>query len=874
MKKKTFSAVVCTAVAASIALMSMTACGDETKDYTYNPETRPFVMSTLDPDGVFNPFFSSSTVDSNVVSMTQIGMLNTNKNGEITFGDDEPCVVKDYSIVTSGSGDSQKTTYQFVIKNGIKFSDGVDLTIKDVLFNLYVYLDPAFTGSATIYSTDIVGLNAYRLQDENATDATASSFEERMTQTANMRITDLVNYAYYVSKYTLPANKPSLGSDFDETRAQKDFVTLTKLFRQELETDWNTVAASMETYKEASGFTHTWQVFLINDGGYNFYEESASGIPVKNPDNNNNYTFDPDKYDTLQAQAALEEYLEENGITAEEGSTEWEAAVQEWAIGTVYSDKFGDTIEDTYGSSVEEVAYYWATASTLLSQFTAEAKTDYFSQYGSDLPVPTISGITAVKGSAFKASSESVSKSYGNEYDVLQIVINGIDPKAIYNFGFTVAPLHYYSSSDYNGKDYINGFNADTGNFGLPFSDSTFMTDVINASSKVGVPVGAGVYKGSTSDGRDAVEAGASSIYDRSTNYVYFQRNEYFETVGSGLSNAKIKYVRYKVVASDQIVNSLNTGEIDYGEPNATQEIINMLNSDKIAYETALTNGYGYVGINARFVQDINVRRAIIKAMDTSIIKNNYYKSYSEYIYRSMSKASWAYPEEAGVYTAEDGTSYLYDSTGTEIQKLINSVQSKGYYLQNGVYTNGSDTLDYKFTIAGGSTDHPAYAMFLNAAKILNACTGIKVTVVTSQTALSDLTTGKLEVWAAAWTSTVDPDMYQVYHKDSTASSTKNWGYDYIKADKEKYKTEWNIISDLSILIDEARETNDQAQRKAIYADALDLVMELAVEFPTYQRNDLFAYNKNVLDSKSLTQKNDLSPYNGLLSHMWEIDYN
>ena len=94
-------------------------------------------------------------------------------------------------------------------------------------------------------------------------------------------------------------------------------------------------------------------------------------------------------------------------------------------------------------------------------------------------------------------------------------------------------------------------------------------------------------------------------------------------------------------------------------------------------------------------------------------------------------------------------------------------IEDAGYTLNSeGVYQKeiagfGTDVLDYKFTIAGGTNDHPAYAMFLEAANILNnKCGGFNVKVVTSTTALSDLTTGKLAVWAAAWSSTIDPDMW------------------------------------------------------------------------------------------------------------------
>ncbi len=39
--------------------------------------------------------------------------------------------------------------------------------MRDVLFNIYVYLDPVYTGSSTMYSTEIVGLAEYRTQSRN-----------------------------------------------------------------------------------------------------------------------------------------------------------------------------------------------------------------------------------------------------------------------------------------------------------------------------------------------------------------------------------------------------------------------------------------------------------------------------------------------------------------------------------------------------------------------------------------------------------------------------------------------------------------------------------------------------------------------------------
>lgn len=870
LSKKLIAIILACVVAVGGTVGIIVACSTN-KPQANDPETRTFTMSISTPDGVFNPYFSSSAYDSSITGLTQIGMLSTDSQGKIVCGENEPTVAKDYTSKTEGA----YTTYEFLIKNGIKFSDGEPLTIDDVLFNLYVYLDPAYSGSATIYSTDIVGLKNYRQQSTTVGDE--SAFEEQFIGEANQRIGDLVDFVKYNYAQTPKDERPDYVESWSEEKkasAKKDFGTVAEKFKEELTTDWNSI--DKESYKDWN-FTEVWQIFLYNDGGYsNFLQENPEkpGYPLKDADGNY-------KLNKEEAQACYDDeiqpYIDEHPELSKEN------AIKEYCINSVHNNYFPKTKDGDYdlsrtkGDNFYSIVNYWATATTISDLFTQEAKTEYFAK--SEKIVPTISGITTRK----EATSFNGKKLDG-EYDVLTIKINGVDPKAIYNFAFTVAPMHYYSTHSWTNpetgitKDYIGSFDASKGEFGIEFGNSTFMTEVVNGGrDKVGLPVGAGCYMASDENGNE--KSSASAFFNN--NMIYYVRNPYFETVGSGLSNAKIKYVTYKVVESDQIINAIKQNNVDYGEPSATQDNIKYADGAGVGHVEISTSGYGYVGINPRFVPNINVRRAIMKAFDTSIIVNDYYQGgLAEIIRRPMSTNSWAYPKGVGVYEYKEETgetiNYKYDSTGSEIEALV---KAAGYTKNsNGVYEKniagfGTDTLNYKFTIAGGSTDHPAYKMFLRAQSILNSV-GFDVKVVTSQTALSDLSSGKLAVWAAAWSSTIDPDMYQVYHIDSQASSTSNWGYKQIKSGKNgAYKQEYQIISDLSDLIDAGRATIDENERKRIYANALDMIMELAVEFPTYQRKDMMAYNKNVLDVKTMTPENERSPYNGLISRIWELNY-
>ena len=67
--------------------------------------------------------------------------------------------VADCEIVENEDG---TVDYNITLKPGVKFSDGTEMTIDDVIFSYYVLLDPTYDGVSTLYSIPIKGLDAYR----------------------------------------------------------------------------------------------------------------------------------------------------------------------------------------------------------------------------------------------------------------------------------------------------------------------------------------------------------------------------------------------------------------------------------------------------------------------------------------------------------------------------------------------------------------------------------------------------------------------------------------------------------------------------------------------------------------------------------------
>ena len=76
---------------------------------------------------------------------------------------------------------------------------------------------------------------------------------------------------------------------------------------------------------------------------------------------------------------------------------------------------------------------------------------------------------------------------------------------------------------------------------------------------------------------------------------------------------------------------------------------------------------------------------------------------------------------------------------------------------------------------------------------------------------------------------------------------------------------------DLSELIDEARSTNDKTIRSELYMEAMEQILELAIELPVYQRSVLYSYNSKVISSKSVSS--EINPFSSPLDRIWEIEF-
>ena len=218
----------------------------------------------------FSPFFAASADDQDVVDLTQLGLLVSDREGapvlksiegETRTFNGTDYTYKGISDIDIVHNDDGTVDYNVTIRDDLKFSDGEPVTIDDAIFSMYVFNDPTYDGSVTMYSCPIVGLEEYR-QNNTTLSALLASLGEDNTdfslvteeqQTAFWKAVNegLVAFAQEIVDYVKQTESPDLsvadaasqwGFDLDASATIKDFAMAIGT-----QYDWNFSAMEAET---------------------------------------------------------------------------------------------------------------------------------------------------------------------------------------------------------------------------------------------------------------------------------------------------------------------------------------------------------------------------------------------------------------------------------------------------------------------------------------------------------------------------------------------------------------------------------------------------------------------------------------------------
>ena len=443
----------------------------------------------------------------------------------------------------------------------------------------------------------------------------------------------------------------------------------------------------------------------------------------------------------------------------------------------------------------------------------------------------------------------------------LRVVLTQVDATAIYHLGVTIAPMHYYGDKSL--------YDYDNNQFGFTKGDLS------GVRSKTTQPMGAGPYK----------------FIEFTNGIIYYEANDNYY-----LGAPKTKNLQFvQCTTDDDKLNGVVTGTIDITDPSFSTDTVTAIqqaNGGDVTGDVITTNtvdnlGYGYIGMNANVMKvgddgssdaSKNLRKAFgtLFAVYRDVAIDSYYGERASVINYPISNTSWAAPRPSDdgykvAFSTDVNGNDIYNSSMTAEEKYeaakqaaLGFFEAAGYTVTDGKLTAApaGAALEYTFWIpADGTGDHPAF-MIVNETKNALAEIGMNLIIkdLTNSSELWDaLRAQTVAFWAAAWGATVDPDMYQIYFSGDDTHIAGGSNYQYAISDPE-----------LNKLILDARASTDQTYRKALYKACLDIIIDWAVEIPTYQRQNAIIFSTERVNLDTVTP--DITTFYGWLQEIEKLE--
>lgn len=313
----------------------------------------------------------------------------------------------------------------------------------------------------------------------------------------------------------------------------------------------------------------------------------------------------------------------------------------------------------------------------------------------------------------------------------------------------------------------------------------------------------------------------------------------YFEGVPA------IGTVKWQKVSETDVLAALANGDIDIAQPNATQQNLDEMDALGIVYNMMPVAGYGYCGFNSENLP-LYVRKGLWCLMSNrQPTVTGYYGKIARVIERPMTTVLGEYPQEATQY-------YPYSK-----EEALKYFEMAGYTQKNGVLVNADgEKLVVNGYIGGdGIGDHPTYAMFVQTAEDLKSLGGefqiLDVPFNVLQAAMND---GTADIFVLAWGNVTTCDKTSQFHS---------------LGGQNRYRIK---DAKMDALLEKIVVTVDFEERKALVAEMLDLAMDLCLELPVYQRNDIMAYNPNAINSKTWPERT--TSFWDYSDELWKLEMN
>lgn len=680
---------------------------------------RPLVIGSTLLKGNFSPFFAKRPSDKDVVNLTQVNLLTTDRLGMVVnyaingvtryhFGKR----YKYYGVANTNveyNRPNDLTAYTAVLRTDLTFSDGVPVTIDDVIFTYYTLLDPDYDGPNKLKDYPILGLREYRAQ-------VTTLIYERYEQLAE----DIYLEGMF---HTWSPNDPW-------TQAQQNYFW-ERVHQRALHEVDEIIAYCMDNYLDdyAIPYLHrTPEEIRANEGLQVAFGMAVWGFGSVN---------------------------DSGALTTPSGRS--------WNLVTNFPSRidFRDEIYYQYNYDVKRA---FPNESVDSIDVFALAQFDFIRYWGPLDPemggqgIPNISGITKVDSTT------------------IRIVLKGYNTADIYTvLGIPVAPLHYYG--DTSKYDYTRN------KFGFDFGDLSKQRSLSSRPLGAGPYVFSSFNEANrnvTLNANNSYFKGAP--FTKTLNFIEVKSDQAVSALANGtidISEVPFNTTRYQEIRNansngDYTGNVITTSMADilgYGYIGLNAANMNV-GGDPSSYASRfLRKAFATIFAVYRLEAISAYYPGMANFYEYSILRTSW--ASPQPTDPDFSVAYSVNIQGAPIYTPDMTPDQRYAAAR---QAALEFFAAAGYTISNGriVAAPQGAKLSYEFMLPGGGTgNHPAYGIAL-AAKASLQMIGMEL-VINDPANPNDfwdaLFNGTQEVWAAAWGAQIDPDLYPIFHSDNVSDS-------------------------------------------------------------------------------------------------------
>lgn len=830
------------------------------------------------------PFFKADDGDKTAQSFVLLPLVATKENTEKTASPSDVCAAESRRVFYADKDFTETDEYteggytasEYLIKDGIVFSNGEVLTADDVLFSLYTLLDEKSEADKSPFSS-LAGLDDYTYGIAGI----SSEIEKAKTILKN----DVSETPGAGDGYTAEeaADMRTLVNECGEKFAE----AIKKHVIDNYCTDDYTFlyifdGVGADEVRASEAMSNAYAMKMWNYGVFVYsYAEDPDGDLVGTADDEGNITYKTTFDDAMNDDECVE-YVpdQENGTYKYDfASGEYVPIEDDDFVYQKYSKKLKDELVRISKTGVTgfrdaEGEFFTLTGDSFptMLRFFETMKNSYIGDNGFDYAL--MESVEAGGDYSFsKEAVESFAKRHasgekvtsitgiksekrtdpdGKERSYVTLYFNGNDPSAAYGADFyTVSRSAALDGYD-TGGEVLN-------EAGGPIASQKFFDYLKN---KAGRPVSAGPF----------YAAGEGKIFDASSGKLLLFANPEFATVCDGLPTSPcVETLTLKDASDSDAAKMLEDGEIMISLVPVTKDAIEKAGkSTKVIYYP--NSSYKFILINPVYYKNIEERRALMSLLDIGLQKDSGTSAIASCIpshFASYVPCEKIPFDRSASYAADHfkKAGYKTEASGDLIDPTTKKKASFTFYLNPDDEESGAQDV-------------------VNTAAAILKEIGADAEVVFDEDLTDRIFSSEgAPIFVSAWRLGDKPSLYERYAYTSGTDAVRCSGVDRLLTIGQS-----DNLGKITLLSDDGTEmTLNQADAadlldKTIRAggDAIDpdvrnnafekaqkIISELRFEFPLCEYNDVCLVRSDLVDEDSLFASPSSSK--GPLSEIWNV---